>query len=124
MKISRRWALVQQTDRALLQHGMTPEAYYEQAVRSKKRKELRRQKNRLAEEGALTFTRDDSATGLAEWIEEFLALEKRGWKGRNGSTASFAETRALFAEVLTGALPWGKSSGWTSDWKAARLPCS
>lgn len=105
----RRWALVQQTDRALLQHGMTPEAYYEQAVRSKKRKELRRQKSRLAEEGALTFTRDDSTTGLAEWIEEFLALEKRGWKGRNGSAlASFTETRALFAEVLTGGAALGK----------------
>jgi CelD/BcsL family acetyltransferase involved in cellulose biosynthesis len=105
----RRWALVQQTDRALLEHGMAPDAYYEQAVRSKKRKELRRQKNRLAEEGALTFTRDDSATGLAEWIDEFLALEMRGWKGRNGSAlASFAETRTLFVEVLTGGAAMGK----------------
>lgn len=105
----RRCALVQQTDRALLEHGLTPAAYYEQAVRSKKRKELRRQKNRLAEEGALTFTRDDSSTGLAEWTEEFLALEKRGWKGRNGSAlASFPETRALFSEVLTGAAALGK----------------
>lgn len=105
----RRCALVQQTDRALLEHGLTPAAYYEQAVRSKKRKELRRQKNRLAEEGALTFTRDDSSTGLAEWTEEFLALEKRGWKGRNGSAlASFPETRALFSEVLAGAAVLGK----------------
>lgn len=105
----RRCALVQQTERALLEHGLTPAAYYEQAVRSKKRKELRRQKNRLAEEGALTFTRDDSSTGLAEWTEEFLALEKRGWKGRNGSAlASFPETRALFSEVLAGAAALGK----------------
>jgi hypothetical protein len=105
----RRCALVQQTDRALLEQGLTPAAYYEQAVRSKKRKELRRQKNRLAEEGALTFTRDDSSTGLAEWTEEFLALEKRGWKGRNGSAlASFPETRALFSEVLAGAAVLGK----------------
>lgn len=105
----RRCALVQQTDRALLEHGLTPAAYYEQAVRSKKRKELRRQKNRLAEEGALTFTRDDSSTGLAEWTEEFLALEKRGWKGRNGSAlANFPETRALFSEVLAGAAALGK----------------
>lgn len=105
----RRCALVQQTERALLEHGLTPAAYYEQAVRSKKRKELRRQKNRLAEEGALTFTRDDSSTGLAEWTEEFLALEKRGWKGRNGSAlASFPETRALFSEVLAGAATLGK----------------
>ncbi|TSB04843.1 GNAT family N-acetyltransferase [Sphingorhabdus contaminans] len=105
----RRCALVQQTDRALLEQGLTPAVYYEQAVRSKKRKELRRQKNRLAEEGALTFTRDDSSTGLAEWTEEFLALEKRGWKGRNGSAlASFPETRALFSEVLAGAAALGK----------------
>lgn len=105
----RRCALVHQTDRALLENGLLPATYYEQAVRSKKRKELRRQKNRLGEEGALTFTRDDSATGLTEWISEFLALEKQGWKGRNGSAlASFAETRALFSEVLTGAAASGK----------------
>lgn len=105
----RRCATVHRTERAFLERGLSPDAYFEAAVRSKKRKELRRQKNRLAEGGALTFMRDDSATGLAEWADEFLALEQRGWKGGNGSALACAEgTRALFAEVLEGAAAAGR----------------
>ncbi len=108
-KQRRNCGLVHQTERAILENGVTPQAYYEQAVRPKKRKELRRQKNRLAEEGGLTFARDTSEVGLAEWIDEFLNLENRGWKGRNGSAlASFESTRALFTEVVTGAATLGK----------------
>lgn len=105
----RRCALVHRTERALLEGGLAPEAYLDVAVRGKKRKELRRQKNRLAEEGALTFTRDNGATGLAEWTHEFLALEQRGWKGTNRSALACAQqTRALFTETLAGAAVAGK----------------
>ena len=105
----RRCALVQRTERAFLTRGLSPEAYLDAAVRGKKRKELRRQKNRLSEEGALTFARDTSATGLGEWTQEFLALERRGWKGDNGSALACAdETRTLFAETLSGAAAAGR----------------
>ena len=105
----RRCALVQRTERAFLERGLSPEAYLEAAVRGKKRKELRRQKNRLAEEGALTFNRDDSADGLAEWTQEFLALEQKGWKGDSGSALACAlETRTLFADILSGAAAVGR----------------
>ncbi len=105
----RRWALVQRTERAFLDGSLSAEAYLENAVRSKKRKELRRQKNRLSEEGALTFARDSSATGLDEWTHEFLALEHCGWKGESGSALACAdETRTLFAEILSGAAASGR----------------
>jgi hypothetical protein len=105
----RRHALVHRTERAFLEKGLSPEAYLENAVRAKKRKELRRQKNRLSEEGALTFARDSGATGLAEWTQGFLLLEKRGWKGSNGSALACADnTQALFAEALAGAAIAGK----------------
>jgi CelD/BcsL family acetyltransferase involved in cellulose biosynthesis len=105
----RRCAVVHRTKRAFLERGLSPEAYLDAAVRQKKRKELRRQKNRLSEEGALTFARDTSATGLEKWTKEFLALEQRGWKGKNGSALGCADaTTALFAEVLAGAAMAGK----------------
>ncbi|MCC5611686.1 GNAT family N-acetyltransferase [Nostoc sp. CHAB 5834] len=105
----RRCALVQRTERAFLERGLSSEAYLEHAVRGKKRKELRRQKNRLSEEGALTFARDDSATGLGEWMQEFLELERRGWKGGKGSALACADqTRTLFDEILSGAAVAGK----------------
>jgi Acetyltransferase (GNAT) domain len=105
----RRCALVQRTERALLERGHSPGAYLENAVRAKKRKELRRQKNRLSDAGALTFARDTSAVGLAKWTDEFLALEYRGWKGARGSALACAhETRVLLTEVLAGAATAGR----------------
>jgi CelD/BcsL family acetyltransferase involved in cellulose biosynthesis len=105
----RRCALVHQQARALLDGDLSPGVYFEAAVRSKKRKELRRQKNRLSEEGVLTFVRYAEDEGLEDWTAEFLALEQRGWKGANGSALGCAPaTRNLFVEVLKGAAFAGK----------------
>ncbi len=106
---ARRMACVQQTERAFLEGNLTPEAYYEEAVRAKKRKEIRRQKNRLSETGELTFTRSDGRTGTDAWANEFLALERRGWKGSEGSALDCVEeTRALFMAALSGAAERGR----------------
>ena len=105
----RRFALVHCEERALLERGLSPEAYWEANVRSKKRKELRRQHKRLAEEGTLTFERSNGSAGLDRWIADFLALEKAGWKGENGSALDCAdETRSLFRKALAGAAAVGK----------------
>ena len=105
----RRFALVHREERALLEHGLSPDAYWEENVRGKKRKELRRQHKRLAEEGTLTFVRNDGSTGLDQWIADFLALERAGWKGENGSAIDCADsTRALFQNALHGAATAGK----------------
>lgn len=95
--------------RALLAGALTAAAYLEAAISAKKRKELRRQHKRLAEQGVLAFERREGEAGLAEWIEEFLALEASGWKGKAGSAlASTPETRALFTKALAGAAAAGR----------------
>jgi CelD/BcsL family acetyltransferase involved in cellulose biosynthesis len=105
----RRFALVHHEERALLERGLSPDAYWESNVRSKKRKELRRQHKRLAEEGVLRFERSDGSAGLDRWIADFLALEKAGWKGANGSALDCAtDTAALFRRALQGAAAAGK----------------
>lgn len=105
----RRYALVMREERALLEKGLSPEAYLEAHVRGKKRKELRRQHKRLGEEGALSFSRCETDEELDRWITEFLDLEQRGWKGENGSALACAnDTRALFGDVLQGAAAAGK----------------
>jgi hypothetical protein len=105
----RRIARVEDKARAFLEGALSPDAYFQNAVRPKKRKELRRQKNRLSEHGVLTFIRQDDGEGLDNWIEEFLALEQSGWKGANGSAlACGAETRNLFVEALRGAAAAGQ----------------
>jgi CelD/BcsL family acetyltransferase involved in cellulose biosynthesis len=105
----RRYARVHYEERAFLERGLSPDAYWESNVRGKKRKELRRQHKRLAEEGTLSFERSNGSTGLDAWTADFLTLEKAGWKGANGSALDCAEdTRALFATALNGAAKAGK----------------
>lgn len=98
-----------QESRALLTGETTAEAYLAAAMSAKKRKELRRQHNRLAEEGALAFERLEGDENLAAWTAEFLALEAAGWKGEARSAlASATDTAALFGEALIGAAAAGR----------------
>lgn len=97
----RKAVLVMREERAMLRSALGPEAYLEQALTAKKRKELRRQHARLSEQGKLTFERRDDAQGVEEWIEAFLDLERKGWKGRSGSAmAGSPQTLALFRQSL------------------------
>lgn len=97
----RQVVLVHREERAMLASPLGPAAYLEQALPGKKRKELRRQHARLAEQGALTRVRRDDADGIGAWIEQFLALEARGWKGSAGSALACAhETAGLFREAM------------------------
>lgn len=100
----RRIELVHREERALLDSDLSPEDYLEASVRGKKRKELRRQQARLAEQGRLRVERHDDDNCLATWIDHFLALEASGWKGKAGSAlASQDATAGLFRDALRGA---------------------
>jgi CelD/BcsL family acetyltransferase involved in cellulose biosynthesis len=55
------------------------------ALGGKKLKELRRQRNRLAEHGAVRFEVARTKDGVAAGIEIFLGLEASGWKGKRGT---------------------------------------
>ncbi|WEK47695.1 MAG: GNAT family N-acetyltransferase [Candidatus Andeanibacterium colombiense] len=102
-------ALVHREERALLRSDLTPEAYLQAALSPKKRKELRRQYNRLAEEGTLRFERRRDAEAITAWTEAFLNLEASGWKGKTGhAMANDRETTALFIAALEGAAERGR----------------
>lgn len=102
-------ALVHREERAMLAAEASPEAYFEATLSGKKRKELRRQFNRLGELGAVTIERQRDAEGLAQWTAQFLALEHSGWKGAAGSAlASHRATADLFHEALAGAAERGR----------------
>jgi CelD/BcsL family acetyltransferase involved in cellulose biosynthesis len=55
------------------------------ALGTKKLKELRRQRNRLAEHGAVHFEIARTPAEVATALETFLALEASGWKARRGT---------------------------------------
>lgn len=101
--------VVHREERALLASQLSPEDYWDAAVRAKKRKELRRQANRLAEQGAVRFRRWQADEAIDPWIDAFLDLEARGWKGRAGSAlASHSDTQAWFRAIVAGAADAGR----------------
>jgi len=95
--------------RALLESALSPEAYYAQAVRQKKRKEIRRLRNRLAEQGPVEARILADEGELEAWCSLYLALEQAGWKGEAGSAlASQPATEAFFREVVAAAWAAGR----------------
>ncbi|MBN8845901.1 MAG: GNAT family N-acetyltransferase [Sphingomonadales bacterium] len=101
--------VVHREERALLESNLSAEAYWDEAMRAKKRKELRRQANRLAEQGTVSFRRWQAGDALDTWVDAFLMLEARGWKGKAGSAlASHSDTEAWFRAILAGAAEAGK----------------
>ena len=95
--------------RAFLQSELSPAAYYEQAVRQKKRKELRRLRNRLADLGTVESRVLEDRAELDAWCDAFLELEKAGWKGREGTAlACDPQGEIFFREIIAAAWVEGR----------------
>ncbi len=75
-----------------------------EALGAKKLKELRRQRNRLAEHGAVDFDVARTPADVAAAIEPFLMLEASGWKGQRGTALSQDDGDAAFIRRATSAL--------------------
>lgn len=105
----RRSFIVDSGERAMLASSASPNEYLAASMSAKKRKELRRQRNRLSEMGELAVERSLGQDGLADWIAQFLTLEAAGWKGNAGSALASAEaTRSFFVDTLTQAARAGR----------------
>lgn len=101
--------VVHREDRALLASPLSATAYWEASLSGKKRKELRRQANRLADAGTVSLTRSTGGEDIAAWCQQFLRLEQAGWKGQAGSAlACHPATAAVFCESLAGAASRGR----------------
>ncbi len=102
-------AQVHAGERALLRSDLEPEVYFAASMSAKKRKELRRQYNRLSEQGELSFERRTDGDGLDRWVAAYLELESAGWKGRNGSAlAQSGPARRFFRDAMQGAAQAGR----------------
>ena len=113
--------------RALFRPAASADAYLSQVLTGKKRKELRRQERRLAELGAVRFDELAADGDLDAWLDEFVALEARGWKGQGG-TALRGDPAALavFRAMAHGAFARGR---WMTlalrlDGRAIAMKCN
>ena len=89
--------------RALLSPGTMREGYLERAVGAKKRKELRRQRKRLADQGLLMSASTNEPAAVLRAVDDFFVLEAGGWKGRAGTAAREDEAiRKFLQTAVTG----------------------
>ena len=71
--------------RAALDARRDADELLQEALGAKKLKELRRQRNRLADHGAVHFDVARTPEDVAPALETFLTLEASGWKSRRGT---------------------------------------
>jgi len=101
--------IVMREERAMLASPLDSEDYFDTVCSKKRRKELRRQLNKLNELGETDFVWHWDDTDIASWTEDFLRIESSGWKGKSGSAlACDPGTHALFTDAMHGAARDGK----------------
>jgi CelD/BcsL family acetyltransferase involved in cellulose biosynthesis len=90
--------------RACLDATGDAEELLRDALGQKKLKELRRQRNRLAEHGAVRFEVACTRAEVASALETFLRLEASGWKGKRGTALVQDDGDAAFIRRAAPAL--------------------
>jgi CelD/BcsL family acetyltransferase involved in cellulose biosynthesis len=92
--------------RAVLRRAASAEDFLEGAVCGKRRKEWRRQRARLGEQGRLDTQELQSGEDPRGFVSELCSLEKAGWKGREGVDA--ARDQAFLEQMALGAAREGR----------------
>ena len=90
--------------RALLAPRADRSRYLEDALSTHRYSELRRSGRRLSDAGALLFTAASEPAAVAAGLEDFLALEAGGWKGKAGTAAAHHEDVTSFMKMTLPAL--------------------
>ena len=75
------------------------ETWFEASFPRKRRKEFRRLRTRLSEVGRLESASWTEEQSLDIWVEQFLELERSGWKGHRGTAIGCSEESARFLSV-------------------------
>ena len=88
--------ILQSHARACLDATRDADELLRDALGPKKLKELRRQRNRLAEHGEVIFTIASTPSEVQRDLEIFLTLEASGWKARRGTALAQDDGDAAF----------------------------
>ncbi len=91
-------------ERAVLTVPESADDYLAEALSRKKRKEFRRLRSRLSEQGDLEVQQFGKGDDLSRWLTDFYALEGRGWKGRAHSSLSCNPAWCGFFDTAFGEL--------------------
>ena len=111
---SPRLAVLDRWERAALRPSGTFESWFENNFAGKRRKEYRRLRARLSEQGRLESVKLEPGEDVEPWVKGLLGLEAAGWKGKRGtSLKSAAPVAAAFAEAAQDLHRSGKLRFWS-----------
>jgi CelD/BcsL family acetyltransferase involved in cellulose biosynthesis len=96
--------LFDRLDRPTLASDLDGKSYLAQALSSSTRKKLRQHRRRLIEQGALISVIASGREPVKHTLEDFLALEASGWKGRLGTALLMNARDAAFMRSAVVAL--------------------
>ena len=90
--------------RPLLRSDLDGKSYLEKSLSGSTRKKLRQHRRRLEEKGKLEFRIASEPGAVRKAFDTFMALERRGWKGRRGtalldSADESSSAAAMIAEL-------------------------
>jgi CelD/BcsL family acetyltransferase involved in cellulose biosynthesis len=93
---ARQWParMLSQFDRAVF--DVRDAGAYDAHLGAGRRKDLQRRRRRLAERGRLDMQSFTSGAGLRQAVEDFLTLERKGWKGAAGTALACREDTAAY----------------------------
>ncbi|MCG6154992.1 GNAT family N-acetyltransferase [Rubinisphaera margarita] len=98
--------IYEQTTRALLVREDGPAVVSQK--RGHYRRDIQRRRRRLEENGAVEVRYLNSSDDLEEWQQNFLRLERVGWKGESGTAIALHENETrMFLETTTAAMQQG-----------------
>ncbi|MFG0336207.1 MAG: GNAT family N-acetyltransferase [Maioricimonas sp. JB049] len=92
---------VSERSRAFLETGDDWQQYVAESLTSHNRRELRRQRRRLAEQGDIAVRVNNGNGFFDYWMEQFLDLEAAGWKGEAGTAIGLDERHRQFFREIT-----------------------
>jgi CelD/BcsL family acetyltransferase involved in cellulose biosynthesis len=97
-------SVLDRSRRPLLASDLDGQTYLERALSASSRKKLRQHRRRLAVHGAVTRVVHREPPAVVAALEEFLALEAAGWKGRRGTAMLCEADAATFARAAINGL--------------------
>jgi len=96
-------------NRAMFKPRASADDYLREAMSREHRKDVRRKTRRFAELGHLEHTELEPDGDVDGWLEEFMQLEMKGWKGELGGALGSSEAnRAYFRTVAKEAFRRGR----------------
>lgn len=87
--------------RPVLYHHGEAETYFKNNISNKRRKEYLRRDRRISELEDTAYEHLSSSQELNGWIEQFLKLESKGWKGEAGTALANNDVDANFFRSIT-----------------------